>query len=102
MRVMPLREQVSYRRDVEPLLQVNCLPCHGGRGASGFSISSPERLRAGGPRGTGIVPGKSSESMLYLTMSGDRNPHMPPDRDATHEQLELLKRWIDAGALVEP
>lgn len=100
--VKPVREQVNFRRDVEPILQVNCLPCHGGRGASGFSISSPERLRAGGPRGKGIVPGKSSESLLYLTMSGDRNPRMPPDRDATREQLDLIKRWIDAGANEDP
>jgi len=102
VRVTPIREQVSFKQDVEPILQVNCLPCHGGRGASGFSISSPERLRAGGPRGKGIVAGKSGESLLYLAMSGERNPRMPPDRDATPEQLELLKRWIDAGAASEP
>lgn len=101
IQVKPVRDQVSYRRDIEPILQVNCLPCHGGRGASGFSISSPERLRAGGPRGKGIVPGRSGESLLYLTMSGDRNPRMPPDRDATREQLDLLRRWIEAGAPLE-
>lgn len=98
VRVTPLRNQVSFQRDVAPILQVNCLPCHGGRGASGFSITDPERLRTGGPRGKGIVAGKSSESLLYLTMTGERNPRMPPDRDATPEQLDLLKRWIDAGA----
>jgi len=102
VRVTSVRDRVSFQRDVEPILQVNCLPCHGGRGASGYSITDPVRLRAGGPRGKGIVPGKSSESLLYLTMTGEQNPRMPPDRDATREQLELLKRWIDAGASVEP
>lgn len=99
VRVRPVRDQVSYLRDIAPILQVNCLPCHGGRGASGFSIATPERLRSGGPRGKGIVPGRSAESLLYLTMSGDRNPRMPPDRDATREQLDLLHRWIEAGAV---
>jgi hypothetical protein len=90
---------VDFARDIRPLLAVNCLPCHGGAGVrGGYSIDSMERLRRGGPRGPGIVPGKSDESLLYLLLSGDRNPPMPLDRPVTAEQLSLLKRWIDAGA----
>jgi hypothetical protein len=90
---------VEFARDIRPLLAVNCLPCHGGAGArGGYSIESPERLRRGGPRGPGIVAGKSGESLLYLLMTGDRNPPMPLDRPAIPEQLALIKRWIDAGA----
>ena len=92
---------VSFQRDIRPILEVNCLPCHGGRGQSGFTISDPNRMFAGGPRGKAVVPGKSAESLLYLTMTGERNPRMPPDRDAIREQLELLKRWIDAGAVID-
>lgn len=63
-------------------------------------MTTTERLRRGGRRGPGIVPGKSAESLLYLTMSGDRNPRMPPDRDIIPEQLDVLRRWIDAGAIM--
>jgi hypothetical protein len=102
VRVLPAREGVSYSRDIRPILDVNCLSCHrAGDARGGYSLSTPERMRTGSRRGPGIVPGKSDQSMLYLTMSGDRNPRMPPDRDATPEQLVLLKRWIDAGAPVD-
>jgi hypothetical protein len=97
--VTPVRSGVSYERDIGPILEVNCLFCHRqGNVQGGYTMSDPERMRAGGRRGPGIVPGKSTESMLYLTMSRDRNPPMPPDRYATPEQLALIKAWIDAGA----
>ena len=81
---------------------VNCLSCHrSGDAQSGYSLSTRERLLKGGPRGVAVTPGKSAESLLYLTMTGDRNPRMPPDRDPTPEQLQLIKRWIDAGAHVD-
>ncbi|MCC2671315.1 MAG: hypothetical protein K0Q72_3786 [Armatimonadetes bacterium] len=101
-RKTPPGQAVSYDRDVRPILEVNCLPCHGnGRAQSGFTITDLPRMFAGGPRGKGVVPGKSAESLLYLTMTGERNPRMAPDRDAIPEQLDLIKRWIDAGAVID-
>jgi len=98
-RTAPATGPVSYEKDIWPILEVNCLSCHrAGNAQSGYSLSTRERMLTGGPRGAGVVPGKSAESLLYLTMTGDRNPRMPPDRDPTPEQLQLIKRWIDAGA----
>jgi hypothetical protein len=98
----PQRSQLSYPRDIRPMLEVNCGGCHrDGRAASGLSVSTPAALHRGGRRGPGIVLGKPGESMVYLTMAGEQNPRMPPDRDATPEQLALLKRWIEAGAPVD-
>jgi len=93
---------LSYARDIRPILEANCISCHGAeRVQGGYSMATMERMRSGSRRGPGVVPGKSDESMLYLTMSGDRNPRMPPDRDATPAQLKLVKQWIDAGAVVD-
>lgn len=101
-RKAPATGPVDFGKDIWPILEVNCLSCHrNGNAQSGYSLSTAERLRRGGPRGAAVVPGKSAESLLYLTMTGDRNPRMPPDRDATAEQLSLIKRWIDAGAPVD-
>ncbi|MGV3724472.1 MAG: c-type cytochrome domain-containing protein [Actinomycetota bacterium] len=101
-RLAPVTGPVSFEKDIWPILEVNCLSCHrSGDAQSGYSLSTRERLLKGGPRGVAVTPGKSAESLLYLTMTGDRNPRMPPDRDPTPEQLQLIKRWIDAGAHVD-
>jgi mono/diheme cytochrome c family protein len=98
-RVRVADERVQYAAQVQPLLEGNCASCHRtGAAQSGFSISTMEALRAGSRRGPGIVPGKPDQSMLYLTVSGDRNPRMPPDRDFTAEQIALIRAWIEAGA----
>lgn len=101
-RLAPVTGPVSFENDIWPILEVNCLSCHrAGNAQSGYSLSTRERLLGGGPRGVAVTPGRSGESLLYLTMTGDRNPRMPPDRDPTPEQLQLIKRWIDAGAHVD-
>ncbi len=102
LKLRPASPRHRYAEFIRPMLEVNCLSCHReGNAQSGYSMSNPERMFMGSRRGVGVVPGKSSESLLYLTMSGDRNPRMPTDREPTSEQLALLRAWIDAGASVE-
>ncbi|MBM3458933.1 MAG: hypothetical protein FJX77_10435, partial [Armatimonadetes bacterium] len=44
----PVREKVSYQRDVRPILDAGCLSCHReGNAQSGYSISTVERMHAG-------------------------------------------------------
>jgi len=98
----PAAKAISYQWEIRPLLETNCLPCHSaGTAQSGFAISPPERLRAPGRRGIPVVPGKSIDSLLYLTMHGDRNPRMPPDRNQSEAELAVLRRWIDSGAVID-
>lgn len=102
VQVVPVARTLSYKRDVQPLIEVNCLSCHrDGRSLGGYSLATREKLLAGGNRGVAIVPGKSAESLFYLTMTGERNPKMPPDREPTKEQLAIIRQWIDEGAKTE-
>lgn len=102
VQIAPAGRTLDYKRDVQPLVEVSCLSCHrDGRSLGGYSIATREKLLAGGNRGVAIVPGKSAESLFYLTMTGERNPKMPPDREPTKEQLAIIKQWIDEGAKTE-
>lgn len=98
-RVADAATPISWKQDVQPFLAVNCRGCHeNNRAQSGFSVSGVPQIVRGGRRGAGLVPGKPQESLVYLVMTGDRNPKMPPDRDPIPEELTLFRRWIEQGA----
>ena len=92
---------VSYTKDIQPLFLKRCVLCHGENKAEhNLRLDSYEAVMQGDKEGAVIVPGKSSESRLYLVVAGKREPKMPPDPlpPLTPQELELLRRWIDEGA----
>src|SRR5258708_29674959 len=94
--------EVSFSRDIRPILNQNCVPCHGGvRQKNGVSfIFREEALGVGKSGRPTIVPGKpdSSELIARLTSTDTetRMPyHAPP---LPPQQIALLRRWIKEGA----
>ena len=107
-------QEVSYQKDVNPILQANCLSCHDGQGegieASGFSVKSYDDLMKGTKFGKVVVPGDSLSSSLYRLIDHQADPkiQMPPHHDESvaagkmtslsGEQINTIKTWIDQGA----
>lgn len=107
-------QEVSFQKDVNPILQANCLSCHDGKGegieASGFSVQSYDDLMKGTKYGQVVVPGDSLSSSLYRLIDHQADPkiQMPPHHDETvaagkmnslsGEQINIIKSWIDQGA----
>ncbi len=90
---------VSFVRDIAPLLQRNCVRCHGGnRPRSGFSVETYNSLLRGGDRGDDVVPGKPEESLLVLLLQGKEEPRMPPNRALRADLIKLFETWIKEGA----
>lgn len=93
---------VQFNRDLRPILNKNCLRCHGGvRKQAGLSFLFREEALAPGKSGLrAIVPGKPEESELMRRISHhDPELRMPAMGDPlTTEQIELFKRWIAEGA----
>jgi WD40 repeat protein/mono/diheme cytochrome c family protein len=83
---------VSYYRDIRPVIQRQCQGCHQpGIKSSNLDLTSFEGLQAGGKRGpaTGTL-------VKYLT--GETKPQMPLGQPALPpEQIELFRQWIAAG-----
>lgn len=94
--------EISFRRDVAPVLVERCLGCHGQQDAKGeYQLHTFESLMKDGYSGSPVVtPGKSDESELYLLVStDDEDLRMPKEADPlTAEQVTAVKRWIDEGA----
>ena len=96
---------VSFSRDVQPILKARCLECHapGGAGyaASGFDMSTYETLMKGGKFGKLVKPGDPFTSALNMLVEGRADPsiRMPHDREQLpKKEIEILKAWVKEGA----
>ncbi|HIG86577.1 MAG TPA: hypothetical protein EYQ25_06010 [Planctomycetes bacterium] len=95
------QEQVSFERDVVPLLRASCHGCHQPAKAKGkLDLTRYETMmRSEDPV---IIPGKPEESLLLeLALPfDDEPPEMPKDAEPlSAEEIDLLRRWIAEGAV---
>ncbi len=92
----------NYLRDVKPLLEHKCYACHGAlRQQGGLRVDTAASLIRGGQSGPTVSQGKPQESMLMDVLTGDAGFRMPPDNEGaplTAKEIELVRRWITAGA----
>jgi len=95
-------DEVHFSRDVRPILNQNCMPCHGGvRQKNGVSFMFREEALGRGKSGKRtIVPGKPDESELISRItSSDPEARMPyHSSPLAPQQIDLLRRWIKQGA----
>lgn len=97
---------VSYRQDVQPILDNYCAECHTGEGAgleaSGFSVASYEAVMRGTKFGAMVEPGDPLSSSLYRLVSGReihpsiRMPH--GQAGLTEAEIAVIESWISQGA----
>ncbi|MEN9676082.1 MAG: hypothetical protein RIS76_1978 [Verrucomicrobiota bacterium] len=86
---------------VQPLLDVHCVKCHGPiEQKSGLELDTPAAVLKGGDEGVVVVPGRPEESRLYLNLAADADPHMPPKKQLTEAEREIVREWIAAMAVV--
>jgi hypothetical protein len=87
--------KVDFARDIQPLFQTSCSPCHFGE-----KPKAEPRLDSKALTLKLVVPGNSKESRLMHRVLGlNGEERMPLGRAAlSAAQIELLKRWIDEGA----
>ena len=97
--------EVSYARDVKPIIDKNCVECHlnGGKGqvASGFLVETYDSLMKGTKFGPVIVAGDPLSSSLYRLVAGevDKSIQMPHGKDPLPpEEIGTIERWIAQGA----
>ncbi len=114
------QREVSYRRDVSPILKKNCSVCHSAGGVgyekSGFSVDSYQDVMRGTRYGRVISPGSSVGSTLVrlIKHEADSSVNMPkkykvsahnamimPESNARwlpSRDIELITQWVDQGA----
>jgi uncharacterized membrane protein len=100
-------QPVSFREQIQPILQTRCTRCHSDENAAGkIVLTSYEAVmnsRTVKGKKPLVVPENLSESWLYV-LSGTDQPHfrMPPDTSQItplpKDELQVLGRWITQGA----
>ena len=95
--------EVSFYRDIRPILQEHCQGCHqpAKRGGEYVMTSFKELLKGGESEAPAIVPGDLEESYLVLLITPDEEGHaeMPKEKPALPKaDIEKITRWIKAGA----
>ena len=97
--------EVSFKKDLAPILIQQCQICHGAKKAKGgYRVDTFERLlRAGDGGEPGITPGKLDASELFYRLTtDDPDERMPQDADPLPAaQVALFKKWIAAGAKLD-
>jgi len=93
--------QVTYERDVRPILKAHCFLCHGESEApeSGLDLRLKRLIVKGGDSGTAVIPGTLDESPIYSRIaSGEMPPDAEDGEKVTPEELAVIARWISSGA----
>jgi hypothetical protein len=95
---------VSFSKDVLPLFNMYCLPCHteDEMNPSRLYLDSYEGLLAGGKHGSPVRPGHPDSSLLLQKMSlqppfGDPMP-LKRKTALSSDTVDVLKNWILQGA----
>ncbi len=87
----PAEAEVSFSKDIWPVVEQFAVPAHGGKGGI-FLESYADIMKY-------VVPGKPEESVLYDAITGTNgHPVMPPGNPFPAATIQLFYDWILQGA----
>lgn len=98
------KRQVSFTKDVMPIVTAKCLPCHaqGSKNPGQYGMETYEEIVKGGKHGAAVVPGKSGDGTLVKKMQpnpsfGEQMPVMTRVK-MTPDEIAIFETWITQGA----
>lgn len=94
------KRQLTFEKDVAPILKVHCLKCHGGgKREAGLDVRRRFSLLGGGDSGAAIVSGQPKQSLLIEMIDEEL---MPPEGEPRlkEKEIEILRKWIATGAAI--
>ncbi len=92
-----------FRKQVQPILKVNCLKCHGPQSNSKGELNLVSRalVLKGGESGPAVSIDDPAESLLLQAVNHD-GLEMPPKKKLPQAQIDILTRWVEMGAPFAP
>jgi hypothetical protein len=92
---------VTYDDHVRPILREHCFTCHNQDRAKGdLVVDSYASIIRGGASGEVLFAGDLESSRLWMLVSHQETPEMPPEQDKLPEaKLAVIRDWIMGGLL---
>ena len=89
--------EVSFSKDISPILESSCVKCHGVEKVSrGLDLTSYDKAIKGSVRGAVILPGDADNSTLVKLVVDGKMPKQ--GAKLNQSQIDLIKAWISQGA----
>ena len=98
----PKEEKITYDQHIVPIFREKCGSCHNANDKKGDLVLDNYGLAMQGGASGEVVrtDGDASQSQLFLVVSHQSEPKMPPSQPKLpDEQLTLIRKWIEGGAL---
>ncbi|QDV49090.1 Chromosome partition protein Smc [Gimesia fumaroli] len=94
------KPKITFDEHIKPIFRAKCFACHNtDKKASGLDLTNYTGLMQGGAAGESIDPGDADGSYLYMLVTHDSEPFMPPKSDKLPDkEIALIQEWINGGA----
>ncbi|MCH9023087.1 MAG: hypothetical protein IID32_10040, partial [Planctomycetes bacterium] len=94
-------EKITYQDHIQPIFRNSCGNCHNAdKAKGGLDLSTYSAAMAGSSGGEILTAGDADDSILYLAVTHQEEPTMPPKQDKLpQKELDLIKNWIIGGLL---
>src|SRR5262249_43921843 len=94
----PPADAAFFEQEVRPVLQANCLKCHGeGKVRGGLRLTSRAAVLKGGDTGPAVDLKNPDASLLLKAIRHEGDLAMPPTGRLPAKELAILERWVKAG-----
>lgn len=101
----PTAQAPDFAKEVQPLLNAKCMPCHGDiQAAGGLKLTRLKSAMTGGGSGArGLVPhDPNASSVIQRVSTTDADVIMPPKTSGktplTPTEVAILRSWVQSGA----
>ena len=102
---MSLAVELSFNRDIRPILSENCFYCHGQDGSKRQADLRLDLRQSAFDAGAIVQNDGENSPLVQRILSDDPDEVMPPlksNRHLSDQQKQTLKQWIQEGAAYAP
>ena len=93
------QDKVTFDDHVQPILRQKCFSCHNqNKKSSGLDLTTYTNLMLGGSSGDVLEPGSPDDSYLFLLITHESEPFMPPKSPKMpDDEINHIRKWIEQG-----